>query len=148
MLEQASHTLISYSGRFKWLDRWLQHRQMLVASYCRMAQSGHGWALPSAEVIRHWCEELVDYLSTSHFKVFAELPGAHTAKIETLRVQLATTTQPLLDIQEALCHVKPEDLSGQQQLLSQLGEYLARQLEAEDRLLVETLDYGKIEVTS
>lgn len=144
MLEQATHSLVRYSGQSKSLDRWLQHRQLLVSGYCHMVTKAQMAALPSLSDVRYWCVELVDYLTAGHFLVFSELvPNAGIEDSDSIFDKsfssISSTTDDLLKLQETVFSLKKDDGAVLEQNFSALGETLAKRLELEDMLIASSL---------
>jgi regulator of sigma D len=137
MLEHSSQTMIRYAGRDAVLDQWLLHRQWMIAGYCELVRQlpeNH----PSSEAIGHWCAELLDYLSASHFKVFAEL-SAHRNPCDAsgLYEQVTRITKQLVQAQDDL--LQTSDVQRLAKRLSHIGELLAAQLDLEDQWLHQLL---------
>ncbi len=141
MLERATHSLVTFSGHSKPLDRWLQHRQLLVSGYCYMITNTLSAALPPLSEIKYWCEELVDYLTAGHFQVFSELlENASLAEGDDAGYShIVQTTNELLSLQESVFKLEKDQHQDREQLLSTLGEYLAKRLEYEDSFISKAL---------
>ncbi len=145
MLEQATHSLVKYSGHNQSLDRWLQHRQLLVSGYCHMITKAQSTALPLLSDVRYWCVELVDYLTAGHFQIFSELmpmadaPQKTTAAFDKQYTSISSTTDDLLKMQETVFSLDEDNNKTLQETLSGLGETLAKRLEVEDLLIASSL---------
>ncbi len=141
MLERTTHSLVIFSGHSKPLDRWLQHRQLLVSGYCYMIANTLSVTLPPLTEVRYWCEELVDYLTAGHFQVFSEL--LETSPLDQGNdagySRIMQTTNDLLTMQEAVFELQKDNHQALEQLLSKLGENLAKRLEFEDLFIATAL---------
>jgi len=145
MLEQSTQSLIKFSGHSKSLDRWLQHRQLLVSGYIHMITKSQTSTLPLLSDVRYWCVELVDYLTAGHFQVFSEfLPVADSSQQTTDDFDqkyslISSTTDDLLTMQETVFTLSEDNNLQLQEMLSGLGETLAKRLEMEDLLIASRL---------
>jgi len=141
MLDQATQSLVKFSGHSQSLDRWLQHRQLLVSGYFHMITKAQATALPQLSDVRYWCVELVDYLTAGHFQVFSELVPVADAPQQTANdfdqkySSISSTTDDLLKMQETVFSLNEDNNVALQEMLSGLGETLAKRLEMEDLLI-------------
>jgi len=141
MLQRSTYSLITFSGHSKPLDKWLQHRQLLVSGYCYMIANTLSVTLPPVSEVKYWCAELVDYLTAGHFQVFTELlehmqkEGNDDFEYESL----IETTNQLLSLQEAIFEISDDNSNALEGILSKLGELLAKRLEIEDLFISSAL---------
>jgi len=141
MLDQATQSLVKFSGHSQSLDRWLQHRQLLVSGYFHMITKAQATTLPKLSDVRYWCVELVDYLTAGHFQVFSELvpvadaPQKTTDDFDAKYSSISSTTDVLLKMQETVFGLNEDNNVALQEMLSGLGETLAKRLEMEDLLI-------------
>ncbi len=141
MLERATHSLVLFSGHNKSLDRWLQHRQLLVSGYCYMITNTLSSTLPPLSEVKYWCAELVDYLTAGHFQVFSDLlENAELADNDDAGYHhIVQTTNDLISLQESVFGLTKDQHQHLGSLLSALGENLARRLEYEDNFIAGAL---------
>jgi regulator of sigma D len=141
MLDQATQSLVKFSGHSNSLDRWLQHRQLLVSGYFHMITKAQASTLPQLSDVRYWCVELVDYLTAGHFQVFSELvpvanaPQQTADEFDAKYSSISSTTDDLLKMQETVFSLNEDNNVALQEMLSGLGETLAKRLEMEDLLI-------------
>jgi len=141
MLHRSTYSLITFSGHSKPLDKWLQHRQLLVSGYCHMIANTLSVTLPPVAEVKYWCAELVDYLTAGHFQVFTELLE-HMQKESNENFEyesLIETTNQLLSLQEAVFEISDDNSKSLEGVLSNLGELLAKRLEIEDLFISSAL---------
>lgn len=139
MLEKCRSAKERWGGVSDLIDRWLQDRQMLLISYCGVAEpSSTG---PSPAQVTEICQLLVDYVSAGHFEVYDKLVkeardfGNETAlkEAEQLIAAIDNTTEYALDFNDK--YLETDDLSTITTDLSKLGEVLALRFESEDRMI-------------
>jgi regulator of sigma D len=75
MLEHCKSAKERWGGVSNIIDRWLQERQLLLVSYCSLAEIPS--TTPSPEQITEVCQLLVDYVSAGHFEVYDQLVRSH-----------------------------------------------------------------------
>lgn len=141
MLQRSTYSLITFSGHSKPLDKWLQHRQLLVSGYCHMIANTLSVALPPLSEVKYWCAELVDYLTAGHFQVFTELlEHMDATNGEDVGYEaLIETTNQLLSLQESVFELSEDNSQEYENILSKLGELLAKRLEFEDVFISSAL---------
>lgn len=98
---------------------------------------------PVDEIIREFCQVLVDYVAAGHFTLYERIANGQERRQEVREVaaaiypQLEQTTQIALDFNDAYQNPSAtRDLPRLAEALSRLGEELALRIELEDRLLV------------
>lgn len=151
MLTKFKRTQEQWGGSSKVIELWLDDRQRLIVSYCKLAvdqTNAKGTApslseLPSIEVIQVFCHTLVDYISTGHFKIYDmvkakwEATGFKaTPEINDTYFSIAKTTEPLLNFAEKYLDLhESDDLENFDLDLSRLGEILETRFAIEDHLI-------------
>ena len=93
-------------------------------------------------LVRHFCQELIDYISLEHFGIFHHLVNGHEnrsgilALAEEIFPQMIETTDTVLDFNDKIVATPSEslDLALPDELLI-LGDALALRDELEDRLI-------------
>ncbi len=145
MFKQTTHTLVRFSGHSKALDRWLQHRQLLVAGYQHLINNTRQrTGLPEPAHTQYWCQELIDYITAGHFQIFSHLLDSHnTTEIDNCYKNIAETTPLLLNLQQRVTELDEEQNSQFDPLLSALGEALSYRFELEDSLIASTITNKK-----
>ena len=101
------------------------------------------------EMVRRFCQALVDYAATAHFQLYRyivenkERRQAVLALAENIYPQIAASTDAILDFNDrydvAPLETRITDLADD---LSQLGEMLADRIQLEDKV-IEALDGGR-----
>ncbi|RUO76829.1 sigma D regulator [Pseudidiomarina taiwanensis] len=147
MLKRQQAAQQRWQGQNAAIDRWLDERQQLLVKYCQLVVTGHqerdATPLPDAQLIREFCEIMVDYISAGHFEIYDQIiQHSHRAPAITRQVAddvfplISDTTEIALDFNDAY-----SEATDQQQLpnfdrdLAELGEALELRMEFEDRLL-------------
>jgi regulator of sigma D len=125
-------SLVEYSGKDPAIDRWLMHRQWVLAGFYELSKKVNHTQVDVAQV-RYWCQELMDYLSAGHFRIFADLYSAEN-QTQSRYAFLVDTTDRLVVLQESLL-ASVDNVAAIKQVLSEIGETLATQLEVEDELI-------------
>jgi regulator of sigma D len=143
MLENCKSAKERWGGVNDIIDRWLQERQELLVDYCSLSgidsfdenNSDHG------NMIRHFCQTLVDYVSAGHFEVYDQLikEGQEFGDKKALETaaklydSIDSTTEFLLDFNDK--YQETDDLSALSSDLSQAGQQLENRFEAEDQMI-------------
>ncbi|RUO24066.1 sigma D regulator [Aliidiomarina minuta] len=147
MLSRNEHAQKRWGGHHQALDHWLEERQELLILYCQMAglppYGRDSESLPTADQIKHFCEILVDYVSTGHFEIYSHL--IENAKISDEKAYalsqqvyplISVTTEQALNFNDNYAEINDDDaLPKFDQDLSTLGEALEMRMELEDKLL-------------
>ena len=139
MLEHCKSAKERWGGVSNIIDRWLQERQLLLVSYCSLAEIPS--TTPSPEQITEVCQLLVDYVSAGHFEVYDQLVREARefgneralAEAEKLISSIDSTTEYALDFNDK--YLETDDLTTISTDLSKLGEVLAIRFECEDRMI-------------
>lgn len=130
------------------IKTWLSERQAVLVKYCKLAppKSEHSrlinYKLPSLESLNIFFQDLIDYLSHGHFRIFPHIldavstdPKESQQRINKLIGDIMITTEVLIGICDQYKSVQKEDeLILLQQDLSRLGELLDIRLNLEDEI--------------
>lgn len=139
MLENCRSAKERWGGVSNLIDRWLQDRQILLVSYCGLAEPASTG--PSPAQVTEVCQLLVDYVSAGHFEVYDQLVKeardfgneAALQEAEQLIATIDRTTEYALDFNDK--YLETDDLTTIAVDLSRLGEVLALRFESEDRMI-------------
>lgn len=137
-----------WGGVSELIERWLQERQQLIVTYCRLTRVSDFSSLDKARsAFCKFCELLVDYVSAGHFEIYDKLIQEATAfddggvaLAERLYPRIQKTTEVALAFNDRFDRIQGES-AGFDELyegLSGLGETLEDRFEMED-LLIESL---------
>lgn len=147
-----------WGGSLTVIDHWLDERQKLIASYCKLAGlppfETNRQTLPTQETVREFCQLLMDYLSAAHFEIYEKIISGtenNDADIKQLAASLypkiAASTDLALNFNDNYAEHLSTRFSGPFDLeLSALGQALEERFELEDQL-IDTL-HGKHANTS
>ncbi|PKF77734.1 sigma D regulator [Vibrio sp. vnigr-6D03] len=148
MLNKFKQVQEQWGGSSEVIDHWLDTRQSLVVEYCKLAtpQTAKGTAvsgLPSPDVLQHFCQHLVDYISEGHFKIYDMVMDrwkstgySPTDEINDTYGKIVLTTDPLLNFTDKYATVSEDDpLKELESELSLIGEILETRFEVEDQLI-------------
>ena len=147
MLTKLERAKEEWGGRLSVIDSWLEERQTLVVSYCKLAglppyQETYN-SLPAQEKITDFCQLLLDYASTGHFEIYEQiitqckLDGENNLKIaQELYSRITTTTDAALNFNDKYAEsANEQDLLYFDNDLSDLGQLMEARFEREDQLL-------------
>ena len=154
MLENCQSLKERWGGVSKILDKWLQQRQELIVEFCTISGVHDSDHLPDRspdEGLRHFCEQMVDYISAGHFEVYDHLiqeaeelnDGKGMEVARKLYPKISRTTELALNFNDS-CEALAAQGEGSANLaheLSVLGETLVQRFEFEDEL-IENLHYA------
>jgi len=150
MLNKFKRTQEQWGGSSEVIDQWLDDRQRLLVIYCNLAtnQSINSGKkniseLPSYVEIEDFCQIIVEYISTGHFKIYDmvklkwESTGFKaTNEINDTYFKIASTTDLLLNFADKYLDIKEgNDLEHFDLDLSRFGEILEERFEVEDHLI-------------
>ncbi|MBE4593421.1 anti-RNA polymerase sigma 70 factor [Vibrio navarrensis] len=149
MLKKFKQTQEQWGGSSEVIDHWLDTRQSLIVEYCKLAalqpctSKTNVLELPTPDELQHFCQELVDYISEGHFKVYDMVMNKWratgfeiTQEIHDTYARIVLTTDPLLNFTDQYASVDEEDtLDRFDKDLSRLGEILEMRFEVEDQLI-------------
>lgn len=147
MLTKFKQVQEQWGGTSDVIDHWLSTRQPLLVEYCKLAglppfdTATH--QLPSPKELQHFCQQLVDYISEGHFKVYDmvmqkwESTGySPTQEISQAYSLIVQTTDPALNFTDKYANVDEENLlTDLDSDLSSLGELIEVRFAFEDNLI-------------
>ncbi|BAX51628.1 TPA: Rsd/AlgQ family anti-sigma factor [Photobacterium damselae] len=147
MLSKFEQVKKEWGGHNDVIDQWLMMRQQLLIDYCKLAglppnQSARNH-LPTPEQLTFFCEQLIDYISAGHFKIYDmvmerwhQTGYSPTEEISAHYQKISLTTEPLLNFAETYVAINDDDnLANFNQHISDLGELLEVRFALEDRLI-------------
>ncbi|WP_086981786.1 sigma D regulator [Vibrio aphrogenes] len=150
MLNKLKQTQAQFGGSSEVIDHWLDTRQHLIVEYWKLAAlkpTAHKKAaltkLPSPQELQTFCQQVVDYISEGHFKIYDMVMSSWqstgfspTEEINQTYFKIVDTTEPLLNYTDKYADVDAEDeLEDFDIDLSQIGEVLEERFELEDELI-------------
>ncbi len=154
MLKNFKKSQEQWGGSSDAIDHWLDKRQQVVVEYCKIAalqpcsSNSSLSELPSPQELQCFCQDLVDYISEGHFKVYDMVMSKWqstgfeiTDDIHKAYAEIVKTTDPLLNFTDKYATVNEEDeLEELDDDLSQVGETLESRFELEDDLIQLIID--------
>ena len=139
----ASSSTSAWQGDSALIERWLEARRGVIASYCSVSSTlsqDHCGALLRKR-LGSFLDQLVDYVSAGHFEVYSEL----LASVESAdngasglmrqlypRIEASTELALAFDEKCAAAQSHPETLMTD---LSRLGEVMETRFAGEDQLI-------------
>lgn len=149
MLKKLKRTQAQFGGSSDVIDHWLEMRQALIIAYWKIAgvQSNNTkpaiTGLPEPKELQSFCQDLVDYISEGHFKIYDRVMQewqstgfTPTQEIDETYFKIVGTTEPILDYTDQYADVSEDDpLETFNDDLSKLGEVLEDRFEREDELI-------------
>lgn len=149
MLNKLKKTQEQWGGSSEVIDHWLDNRQHLIVEYCKLAalqpltpESSLN-ELPSPKALHRFSQELVDYISEGHFKIYDmvmqkwQATGFKTTDdINQTYGKIVNTNDALLDFADNYATVADDDdLENLDNDLSTVGEVLESRFASEDYLI-------------
>ena len=127
------------------IQGWLKHRQELLIQYSQVCGAHNS----DLEKLEGFCQTLMDYLATGHFRVFEKLaeycetcqpyfPGLDANLLE----KISQTTDIALDFNDK--YTNPKNLEALSEDLSRLGVNLANRMDWEDALIKNYLQISSL----
>ncbi|MGR5249680.1 sigma D regulator [Vibrio aestuarianus] len=149
MLKKLKRTQEQWGGSSELIDHWLDTRQTLIVEYCKLAAlqpcsaKTNVTELPSPKELQLFCQQLVDYISEGHFKIYDMVMDKWrstgfeaTDEINQTYGKIVLTTEPLLNFTDKYAAVSDEDdLDDFDSGLSLIGEIIEARFEVEDYLI-------------
>ncbi|KDM91991.1 Rsd/AlgQ family anti-sigma factor [Photobacterium galatheae] len=148
MLSKFEQVQKQWGGNNDVIDHWLLSRQQLLIDYCKLAGlppfEPKARQLPTSAQLQLFCQQLVDYISEGHFKIYDKVMArwqatgySPTTEISQLYHQITNTTDPLLNFADRYCEITDdsEDWDDFDQHLSTVGEQIELRFELEDELI-------------
>lgn len=121
----------------------MDERQQMLVLYCKLAGiESFSPDKPEKQLLRDFCQLLVDYVAFGHFEVFDRITSGEERRGEVVRVadeaypKIAAVTELVVafnDKYDLSDHQQPLDNLSRD--LSVLGEDLAGRIELEDKLV-------------
>jgi len=154
MLKKFKQTQEQWGGSSDVIDHWLDKRQHVVVEYCKLAALQPCASktalseLPTPQELQCFCQDLVDYISEGHFKVYDMVMDKWqstgfqvTDEIHDAYAEIIKTTDPLLNFTDQYAEIKEDDeLEQLDNDLSKVGEILESRFECEDKLIQLIID--------
>ncbi|MFC3022567.1 sigma D regulator [Vibrio zhugei] len=158
MLRQLKKTQEQWGGSSKVIDHWLDKRQELIIAYCKLvtlqpsAAKASMAELPTPAELQVFCQDLVDYISEGHFKIYDMIMDKWhatgfqaTTEINETYHQISDSNDPLLNFTDQYADVSDDDdLEDLDKDLSEIGEVLESRFGTEDyliQLIADSLAY-------
>ena len=135
-----------WGGSSTAIDNWLEERQQLIVSYCKLAalppfDKQQDNQLPSHDAILDFCQLLMDYLSAGHFEVYDQIVsqcqenGSNSKSLaETLYPKISASTDLALEFNDKYAEAGSK-FSNFDADLSTLGQALEERFGLEDELI-------------
>tara|TARA_R110002126_G_scaffold43555_28_gene124985 strand:- start:3654 stop:4139 length:486 start_codon:yes stop_codon:yes gene_type:complete len=147
MYRRVQQAQKKWGGSLTAIDNWLDERQQLIVSYCKLAglppfeKDRH--TLPAQDKVREFCQLLMDYLSAGHFEVYERIVdqctinGTDSRKLaDSLYPKISVSTDLALSFNDAYAdHLSTRDSAAFDRELSELGQALEERFELEDELI-------------
>ena len=136
-----------WGGSLSAIDTWLEERQQLIVSYCKLAAlppfDHKRTTMPSQNAVQEFCQLLVDYLSAGHFEVYERIVdqctvnGTDSRKLaDRLYPKISVSTDLALSFNDAYAdHLSTRNSAAFDRELSELGQALEERFELEDELI-------------
>jgi regulator of sigma D len=155
------------SARQQWggsstaIDSWLEERQQLIVSYCKLAalppfdKQQQENQLPDQEDILVFCQLLMDYLSAGHFEVYdqivsqCQINGNDSKSLaQALYPKISASTDIALEFNDNYAEPSADnDFATFDLDLSGLGQALEERFGLEDEL-IQTLHAKHVSVSA
>ena len=124
------------------LNQWLKHRQEVLVSYSQLCVEEEN----KHENLDEFCQVMMDYVATGHFKVFEKLAEFHHASQPysqdldaVLLKKINLSTDAMLDFNDKYTDKNLDQLALD---LSHLGESLANRMDWEDEFVRYCLQFS------
>jgi regulator of sigma D len=137
-----------WGGTSTAIDNWLEERQQLIVSYCKLAalppfDTQQDNQLPSQDAILSFCQLLMDYLSAGHFEVYdqivsqCQINGSDSKSLaESLYPKISASTDLALEFNDKYADAETgNNFAGFDADLSTLGQALEERFGLEDELI-------------
>lgn len=136
-----------WGGSLTAIDNWLDERQQLIVSYCKLASlppfDDKRTTLPAQSAVQEFCQLLVDYLSAGHFEVYERIVsecavnGKDSRKLaDSLYPKIAVSTDLALNFNDLYAdHLSTRHSGAFDRELSELGQALEERFGYEDELI-------------
>lgn len=134
-----------WKGSSSVIDHWLETRQELLVSYCKLAglPPFESKELPTVQTLQSFNQQLIDYISEGHFKIYNQVIEqwnatgySPTDEISQIYSKISLTTDSLLNFTEKYTDCSEKKMTSCfDSDLSSLGELIEIRLEFEDSLI-------------
>lgn len=148
MLNKLANLSEKITVRDPMIDQWLSSRRQLLVTYYQFVglTPNHATTEKCDKVaLEDFCQRLVDYLSSGHFKHFQQVEAllANESQQElicTLYPSLEESTHQLLSLCDKFIEsaLNQADKVQSRQVISKLGMLLESRFDLEDKLLLST----------
>lgn len=119
------------------IDGWLQERQTLLGLFYRLLKlKPFDDETPDADLLKEFCQILIDYTSAGHFEIF-QLIATNNIENSTLK-RISVSTDIFTTFNNKFSK-KNFDTNELELELSLLGEELAKRMDLEDHLICKYL---------
>ena len=146
MLSKFEQVKKEWGGHNDVIDQWLMMRQQLLIDYCKLigiTPNDENRHLPTAPKLCLFSEDLVDYISAGHFKIYDNVMArwhqtgfSPTEEMSALYAKIALTTEPLLNFNDHYGAINDHDpLETLDNDLSRIGELMESRFALEDKLI-------------
>ncbi|WEM42149.1 sigma D regulator [Photobacterium sp. DA100] len=147
MLSKFEQVQKQWGGTSDVIDHWLMSRQQLLIDYCKLAGlppfESNSRQLPTTSQLQLFSQELVDYISEGHFKIYDMVMErwnatgySPTEEISQLYAQITQTTDPMLNFSDKYTDIDEDDeLPDFDSDLSDIGELIEIRFALEDKLI-------------
>lgn len=124
------------------IDELIQERQQVWSLYCRVADMKPFNSDQQVEtLLNEFCQLLIDYISLGHFGIYRRIVEGNERRNAVLRAagtiypEIEQTTEAAVAFNEKYAKLYSVEISACLEMdLSQLGESLAKRIDAEDQL--------------
>jgi len=137
-----------WGGRLTAIDSWLEDRQRLIVSYCKLAalppfDKKSQNSLPAIVDVQTFCQQLMDYLSAGHFEMYERIVsecainGHDSRKLaDALTPEIAKSTDIALEFNDTYAELADEQWENAfDKDLSELGQAMVERFDLEDQLI-------------
>lgn len=147
MYTRVQNARQKWGGSLTAIDNWLDDRQQLIVSYCKLASlppfDTKRTTLPTQTAVQEFCQLIVDYLSAGHFEVYERIVsecavnGTYSRKLaDRLYPKIAVSTDLALNFNDSYAdHLSTRDSAAFDRELSELGQALVERFAYEDELI-------------
>ncbi|ACX86076.1 Rsd/AlgQ family anti-sigma factor [Pectobacterium parmentieri] len=152
MLNQLQSLTEYVGGNNALIDQWLQARKQLLVAYYHLVgikPNKEALSLLDEEALDHFCQNLVDYLSTGHFHLYEKMlheAATHSEQVLALSTQLdlalQNNTQQIMTFYDShlAAAIDDDNCLEFQQALSSVGEALEERFTLEDNMITQVYD--------
>ena len=125
------------------VDKWLVERQEMLVLYCQVAGlEPYTPDKPSKQLLRSFCQVLVDYIAFGHFEVYDRISRGEERRNQVLKIaeeiypRVAEVTELAVAFNDKYDSEDHEQELGElDKDLSRLGSELASRIELEDQVV-------------